>query len=91
MTGVSHLKKVGQSVKTPKTTLSAGKVTASDFWDSLGVSFIDFLIEQRTINESYYSKLRKDRVKPAFCSNDEINQSKASVSPKTMRVSTPLL
>jgi hypothetical protein len=39
---------------------------ASVSWDSQGVLFIDFLIEQRTINADYYSKLLKDRVKPAF-------------------------
>jgi hypothetical protein len=39
----------------------------SVFWDSQGVSFIDFLSEQRTINADYYSKLLKDLVKlPAF-------------------------
>jgi hypothetical protein len=33
--------------------------------ESQDVLFIDFLIEQ-TINAAYYSKLLKDRVKPAF-------------------------
>jgi hypothetical protein len=36
------------------------------FWDPQGILFIDFLIEQRTINAAYNSKLLKDRVKPAF-------------------------
>jgi hypothetical protein len=45
---------------------STGKVMASAFWDSQGVLFIDFLTEQRTIEASYYSKLLKDQVKPAF-------------------------
>jgi hypothetical protein len=36
------------------------------FSDSQGVLCIDFLIEQRTINAAYYSKLLKDRVKPTF-------------------------
>jgi histone-lysine N-methyltransferase SETMAR len=53
-------------LKKAKTTPFAGKVMASVFWDSQGVLFIDFLTEQRTINAAYYSKLLKDRVKPAF-------------------------
>jgi len=53
--------------KHAKTTHSAEKVTVSFFWDSLqGVLFVDFLIEWRTINASYYSKLLKDRVKADF-------------------------
>jgi hypothetical protein len=39
---------------------------ARDFWDSQGDLFIDFLIEQRTINTAYYSKLLKDLLKPDF-------------------------
>jgi hypothetical protein len=35
---------------------------ASDFWDIQIVLFMDFLVEQRTINAAHYSKLPKDRV-----------------------------
>jgi hypothetical protein len=59
-------KKAGHSLKNAKTMPSAGKVMASVFWDSEGVLFIDFLIEEQIINAAYYSKLLKDRVKPAF-------------------------
>jgi hypothetical protein len=41
----------------------------SVFWDSQGVLFIDFLIEQRTIKAAYNSKLLKDEVKPVLRSN----------------------
>jgi histone-lysine N-methyltransferase SETMAR len=41
---------------------------ASVFWDSQGVLFIDFLIEQRIINAAYYFQVLIDRVKPAFLS-----------------------
>jgi hypothetical protein len=36
------------------------------FLVSQGDLFIDFLIEQRTVNAAYYSKRRKARVKPDF-------------------------
>jgi len=49
-----------------KTTTSAWKVKASVFWESQGILFIDFLIEEQTINQAYYVKLLKDRAKPAF-------------------------
>jgi len=52
--------------KQEKTTPSAGKANASDFWDSQGVLLIDFLTEQRTFNRSYYSKFLNDRIKSAF-------------------------
>jgi hypothetical protein len=55
--------------KHAKTTLSAGKVTASGFWYSQGVLFVCFLIEQPTVNAAYYSKLLKVRIKPASRSN----------------------
>jgi hypothetical protein len=73
-----------------KTTPAAGKVTVRVFWNSQGVLFIDFLIEQ-TINAVYYSKLLTDRVKSDFVQNDELGQTKASVSSTTKRVRTPLL
>jgi hypothetical protein len=51
-----------------KTAPSATKVTASVFWDSWDILFINFLTVQQTINAAYYSKLLKGQVKPAFCS-----------------------
>jgi hypothetical protein len=42
------------------------KVIVSVLWDSQGVSFIDFLTEQRIINASYYSKLLKEPAKLVF-------------------------
>jgi hypothetical protein len=36
------------------------------FLGSQGILFIDYLIEQRTTNAAYYSKLLKDRVKRTF-------------------------
>jgi hypothetical protein len=59
--GWSHSFKEGR-------TPSAQKDTASGFWESQDVLFIDFLTEWRTINVDDYSKLLKDRIKPAFCS-----------------------
>jgi hypothetical protein len=49
--------------------LLQGKLGPVFLRDSKGVFFFfffDFLIEQRTINATYYSRLLKDRVKPAF-------------------------
>jgi len=46
--------------------LLQGNLWPASFWESQGVIFIDILVEQRTINAAYYSKLLKDRVKPAF-------------------------
>jgi hypothetical protein len=40
-----------------KTQLSAGKVIVSAFWDSAGVSQIDFLPHGITNNAQYYSNL----------------------------------
>jgi histone-lysine N-methyltransferase SETMAR len=48
--------------------LLQGKIWPAFFWNSLGVLLIDFLIEQWIIDTAYYSKLLKDRVKPAFLS-----------------------
>jgi hypothetical protein len=66
MTGVSHLKKAEQRLKTYEDYTFCRKVTAKVFWDSQGILFIDFLTEKLTINAVYYSKPLKDRVKPAF-------------------------
>jgi hypothetical protein len=46
--------------------LLQGKLWPVSFWESHGVLLIDFLIKQRTTIAAYYSKLFKDRVKPAF-------------------------
>jgi hypothetical protein len=60
-------------------------------FDFQSVLVIDFLEEQRTVNAAYYSKLLKDREKSQpFVQNDEVDQSKASVS-TTRRVRTPPL
>ena len=40
-----------------KTRLFAGKVLMTVFWDAKGVVYVDFLLEQRTINAAYYSEL----------------------------------
>jgi hypothetical protein len=40
-----------------KTQLSVGKIIASVFWDSEGVSRVDFLPHVTTINAQYYSNL----------------------------------
>jgi len=53
-------------LKTCEATPSTGKVMASVFWESQGTLFVDFLIEQRTINVAYYSKLLKDTVYPVI-------------------------
>lgn len=41
----------------PATQPSAGKVTATVFWDAIGPIYIDFLEERKTINAAYYSEL----------------------------------
>jgi len=46
--------------------LLQGKLWPAFFGGSQGVSFIDFLAEQRTINSAYYSKLLKDPAKSVF-------------------------
>jgi len=53
MTGLSHLKMAEQRLKHAKTTPCAGKVMANIFWDSQGTLFINFVIEQWTINIAY--------------------------------------
>jgi hypothetical protein len=85
--GVGHLQKAKQSWKHRKTTPPAGKVMVNIFWDSQSILFIDLLIEQWTISTAYYSKLPKDRVKPAFCSKWQ-GQSVRSVSPPQQHVPT---
>jgi hypothetical protein len=67
-TGVSHLNDAEQRLKPCEEYTFCRNSYGQRFWDTQGVLFIDFLIEQRTINAAYYSKLLKDRVKPAFSS-----------------------
>jgi hypothetical protein len=64
--GVSHLNEAEQSLKTCEDHTFCRENYGHLFWDSQGVIFIDILVEQRTINAAYYSKLLKDRVMPAF-------------------------
>jgi hypothetical protein len=67
MTGVSHLKKARQGLKTCKEYIFCRESYDQCSWDFEGILF-DFLKEQQTINAAYYLKLLKDLVKPAFCS-----------------------
>jgi hypothetical protein len=53
-------------VKTCKDYTFCRESYGRHFWNTHGLLFVAFLIEQRTINAAYYSKLLKDRVKPAF-------------------------
>jgi hypothetical protein len=55
-----HLKKARQRLKTCEGFIFCRGSYGQRFWDSQGTLFIDFLIEQRTINAAYYSKLLKD-------------------------------
>jgi ribosomal protein L31E len=64
ITRISRLKKDEQRLKTWEDYTFWRNVTAVA-WGSQGVSFIKFLIGQRTINASYYSKLLRDRIKAA--------------------------
>jgi hypothetical protein len=70
MTGVNRLKDAEQSLKACKDYTFCRESYSQLFFfgggDSEGDLFIDFLIEQRTINAASYSKLLKDRVKPDF-------------------------
>jgi len=49
-----------------KSTPLAGKVMASVFWDSQGILFINFLIEQLSTQLIIQSFLKTEQ-KPAFC------------------------
>jgi hypothetical protein len=72
-----------------KLHLLQGKLLPTSFWDSQGF-FIDFLIEQRTINAAYYSKLLKDRLKPAFRSKRRTRSAKSvSLLHDNARTHTP--
>jgi len=73
--GGSHLKKAEQRLKTCEECIFCREGYGQRFWeglDSQGFLFIDFMIEQRTINAVYYSKLLKDRVKPVVRSKRRI-------------------
>jgi hypothetical protein len=39
---------------------------ATVFWDSKGITHLDFLTCQKTINAQYYSTLLNEKVKPAI-------------------------
>jgi len=41
-----------------KTQPSAGKITATIFWDSKGVLLIDYLPDKTTMNGQYYANLQ---------------------------------
>jgi hypothetical protein len=62
--------------------LLQGKLWPAFLSDSQGVLFIDFLLGQRTNNAVYYSKLLKDRVKPAFRSKRRGRSVKRRLSPQ---------
>ncbi|XP_014486145.1 PREDICTED: histone-lysine N-methyltransferase SETMAR-like [Dinoponera quadriceps] len=47
----------GPAPKKAKTVSSAGNVTATVFWDSQGVIFIDYLEKSRTVTGTYYATL----------------------------------
>ena len=47
-----------------KTRLSTGKFLATFLWDCKGISLVDFLREQGTVNAAYYCQLL-DEVKLA--------------------------
>ena len=51
--------------KKAKTTVSAGKVVATIFWDSKGVLNVDFLTDHCTINAEYFSVFLEGPVKTA--------------------------
>jgi len=65
MAGVSNLKEAENRLKTCENYILQGNLWPA-FVYSQGYLFIDFLIEQRTINTAHYSYLLKDRVKPTF-------------------------
>jgi len=95
MTGISHLKKAEQRLKTCEDYNFCRKSYGQRFLGGEGggsqdVLFIDFLTERHTVKIAHLSKLLEDRVKPSqhFLQNDEVYQSKASVSSTKTRVRT---
>jgi hypothetical protein len=104
MAGVSHLKKAEKRLKTCEDytfcTASFGQIFLCEGRgvESQCVFFINFLTEQRTINENYYFKLLKDRSKPGFVSerrglsvksvcllHDNARRHTAAVTTRTLR------
>jgi hypothetical protein len=77
---VCHLKKDEQRLKQCEDHTFCRVSYGLGFWGPQGVLFIDFLKELRTINEAYYSKLLRDRIKPNFRSKRR-SLSVKSVSP----------
>jgi hypothetical protein len=76
ITGVSNLKKAEHKLKTWEEYTFCRERYGRKFWETQGILFIDFLIEQRTINATYYSKLLKDREEPAFRSKRRVRSVK---------------
>jgi hypothetical protein len=66
MSGVSHLKKAEQRLKTCKDYTFCRESYGQSCFGTLNESYSSILTQQRTINAAYYSKLLKDRVKPSF-------------------------
>jgi hypothetical protein len=60
-------------------------------WASQCVSFIDFLTDNEPPTYIIIRSLLKTQQSQPFVQNDEVDQSKASVSPMTTRVRTPPL
>jgi hypothetical protein len=85
MTGVSHLKKDEQLLKTQRLHLLRGKLRPALFRDSKDILFIDFPIEWRTINATYYWKLLEDLVKSAFRKKTRRSVSQKCLSPPNRR------
>ena len=66
----------------PKTQISAGKVLATVFWDAQGISFIDYLEADRTINSEYHIALfvhLKEEIAKKTATNEE---EKSAPSPR---------
>ena len=75
--------------KKPRTTISAGKVMATIFWDWKGVTHLDFLQERRANNAEYYSNILVGEVKDKIWYKRKLDflpsrQCKASHCQKTM-------
>jgi len=77
MTGVSHLKKSGQRLKTCEGFIFCRGSYGQRFWDSQGTLFIDFLIEQRTVKAAHNSKLLKEQAKTTFLSKRRVRSVKS--------------
>jgi hypothetical protein len=78
-----------------KSTPLAGKVMASVFWDSQGILFINFLIEQLSTQLIIQSFLKTEQNQP-FIQDNKVNQSKVcllhdNVCSHTTAVTTGIL